>query len=248
MSIIRAIRTKCFPILFVVFPLFAQQCVAEQGARMYIDICVTPVQKTMTVISKTEVQKDLQLTTNQLAKITAFRQQRPRDIPALTNLLAQAKASGKANRKKIDDEIWKRVDEYLLNSLSNVLTASQSKRLQEIMWRVDGLKSLDKDHQLVVALGLSDKQVGEVRMCLLFYEPILNPLYRRLGRQMVAGLVADETLQDRNEQVESLACAITAIEKERDRDLHDILTPVQREKWQQLIGRPLQIQWDLEFF
>ena len=114
-------------ILFVTFALFGQRCVAEEGARLYVDFCVTQVQKTMAVISKTEVQKDLQLTTNQLAKITAFRQQRPKDIPALTNLLAQAKASDKVNRKKIEDELWKRVDEYLLNSLSNVLTADQSK-------------------------------------------------------------------------------------------------------------------------
>ena len=116
------------------------------------------------------------------------------------------------------------------------------------MWQVDGLKSLDKNSQLATALSLSDEQVGEVKGVFALYEPILSPLYRRLGRQMVAGLSADETVQGRQEQVKSLAGAITVIEKERDRDLHDILTPVQREKWQRLIGRPLQIQWDLELF
>jgi hypothetical protein len=234
-------------VLVTLTPL-EQKCVAGEGGRLYVDFCTTQVQKTMAVISKAEVQKDLLLTTNQLARITAFRQQRPKDIPVLTNLLAQAKIADKANRKRIEDEIWKRADDYLLNSLTNVLTADQSKRLQEIMWQVDGLKSLDKDHQLATALGLTHEQVREVKDVFALFEPVLSPLYRRLGRQMIAGLSADESVQGRKEQAESLAGAITVIEKERDRDLYTVLTPIQREKWRDLIGRSLQIQWDLELF
>jgi len=74
----------------------------------------------------------------------------------------------------------KQYDQYLLTSLSNVLTASQLKRLQEILWQVDGLKSLNNNHELATALNLSDDQLGQVRDVFAFYGPILNPLYQRL--------------------------------------------------------------------
>jgi len=228
--------------------VLGQWCMAEEGARLYVDFSTTQVQKTLAVISKTEVQKELQLTSNQLARIAVIRQMRLKDISTVTNLLAQAKAGSKDEQKKIDDAIWKLADEYLINSVINVLTDDQKRRIQEIVWQVDGLKSLDKNHQLATTIGLLQEQVKEVQDVFAFYDPILSPLYHRLGRQMIAGLSADETLHDRNDQVEALASAITVIEKERDRDLRDVLTPVQRGKWQELIGKPLKIQWDLELF
>jgi formate dehydrogenase maturation protein FdhE len=244
-------RTKLWaaPFLFLgIFVFLCQCCAGEDGARQYVDLSVTQVQKIMAIISKTNVQADLHLTTNQLAEIAAFRQRRPKDIPALTNLLAQVKVSDKETRKRLEDELWKRVDEYLLDSLSNVLTSIQSARLQEIVWQVDGLKSLDNSKKLVTAIGLTQEQVKQVRDVFVFYEPILTPLYRRLGRQMVAGLSADETVQSREEQVQSLMGAIIAIEKERDRDLRYVLRPAQREVWHHLIGKPIELHWEPELF
>jgi hypothetical protein len=113
---------------------------------------------------------------------------------------------------------------------------------------VDGLKSLNNNHELATALNLSDEQLGQVRDVFAFYEPILNPLYRRLGRQMIAGLSGDETLKERTKQVESLSDAVTIIEKERDRDFYAILTTAQKEKWCDLVGKPVHIKWPLELW
>ena len=248
MSSSRVIRKSVFPALMWIFLLLGQRCAGNGGPRQYVDLSVTQVQKIMAIVSRTNVQEDLHLTTTQLAEIAAFRQRQPKEIPALTNLLAQVKVADKENRKRLEDELWKRVDEYLLASLSNALTRTQSARLQEIVWQVDGLKTLDNSKQLETALGLSQEQVKQVRDVFAFYEPILTPLYRRLGRQMVAGLSADETVESRKDQVSSLTGAITAIEKERDLDLRYALTPEQREVWHHLIGRPIELHWEPELF
>ena len=46
----------------------------------------------------------------------------------------------------------------------------------------------------------------------------------------------------------SLSDAVTTIEKERDRDLYHILTIAQKEKWRNLVGKPVHIQWPLELW
>ena len=250
MHAVNPMRNHIHSILLVTFILFSHRSTAaEEGARLYVDFSMAQAKKIFQVVSKPEVQADLQLTTNQLAKITACRQQEPKDIPYLTNLLSQSKASkNKEDRKKISNEIWDKLDEYQLNSLFEILSVIQSNRLQQIVWQVDGLKSLKHDHILSAALGLTDEQVGQIRDVFTFYEPILSPLYQRLGRQMIAGLSADETLQGRQEQVQSLIGAVSAIEKERDRDLYRTLTLTQRETWQRLIGRSISLHWEPELF
>jgi hypothetical protein len=230
------------------FPYFNHACNAGESARLYVDFSVNQVQKMMAVISRTEVQKDLRLTSKQLAEIKNFRQKRPKDIPSLTNLLVEFKAATGAEKKTIDDEISQKIDGYLQNSLSNVLLPDQSQRFQEIMLQVDGLKSLKQNQKLENLLNISNEQTGEIRDTFALYEPILTPLYRRLGRQMIAGLSGNETIRGRKEQVMSLATAITIIEKERDRDFNDILNAQQNETWKHLLGRRLQIHWPLEVF
>lgn len=235
-------------ILLVIFAFSYQGYTAETGARRYVDFSVSQAQKTFAVISQSTVQKDLHLTAGQLTNIADFKNKPPKEIPSITNLLAQAKAADNSERRKIVDEELKHYDQYLLTSLSNVLTASQSKRLQEIIWQVDGLKSLNNNHKLAIALNLSDEQLGQVRDVFAFYGPMLNPLYQRLGRQMIAGLSGDETLKERTKQVESLSDAVTTIEKERDRDLYRILTPTQKKEWSNLLGKPVHIQWPIELW
>jgi len=46
----------------------------------------------------------------------------------------------------------------------------------------------------------------------------------------------------------SLSDAVTIIEKERDRDFYAILTTAQKEKWSDLVGKPVHIQWPLELW
>ena len=244
----KGFRGRIFSVLLVMFAFSYQGNAAETGVRRYVDFSVSQAQKTFAVISQSTVQKDLHLTAGQLTNIADFKNKPPKEIPSITNLLAQAKAADNSERRKIVDEELKHYDEYLLTSLSNVLTASQSKRLQEIIWQVNGLKSLNNNHELAIALNLSDEQLGQIRDVFAFYGPILTPLYQRLGRQMIAGLSGDETLKERTKQVESLSDAVTIIEKERDRDLYRILTSTQKEKWSDLVGKPVHIQWPLELW
>jgi hypothetical protein len=215
----RSLGLRTFTILSVTLALVSQGFASEPSARLYVDFSgISQEQKAFAIIARPEVQKELHLTSEQLTKITAFKQVPMKEIPAITNMSARSEGVAESDRHKIVEEKLKLYDQYLLTLLSNVLTAPQAQRLQEIIWQVDGLKSLQKDQLLVSELGLSDEQVGQVRDVFHFYEPILNPLYQRLGRQMIAGLSADESLKGRTEQVQSLSDAITIIEKERDRD------------------------------
>jgi hypothetical protein len=233
-----------------IIAFFAMMAVhAQDEARLYVDFTKTQSQKAFRIVSKPKVQNELQLTTNQIAEITACERRQPKDISALTNLLAQSRASTNVeDRKRISGQLWAQFAEWQFNCLLSALSPAQSNRFQQIMWQVDGLKSLQHDQTLVVRLGLSQEQIGQVRDALTFYQPILDPLYRRLGRQMIAGLSGDETAESRREQVQSLVGALMAIEKERDRDIRRILELHQRDIWQQLLGRPLRLHWEPQLF
>lgn len=112
----------------------------EGGAREFVDFSKTRTQRVFSIISKSEVQVDLHLTTNQITKLANIRLQQPKDIPSASNFLAQSKASAnKEDRKRISDELWKAVDDYQLKSLFDLLSGSQSNRLRQITWQVDGV-------------------------------------------------------------------------------------------------------------
>lgn len=240
---------RVFYLLLAILTFLYQGYAAETGARRYVDFFFfSRQQQTFAVISKREVQKDLHLTAEQLTNIAVLKNKPLKEIPGVTNLVMEANTTNNSDRSKIVAEKLKLYDQFLLTSLSNVLTASQLKRFQEIIWQVDGLKSLNNNNELATALNLSDEQLGQVRDVFAHYEPILNPLYRRLGRQMIAGLSGDETLKERAKQVESLSEAVTIIEKERDRDFSAILTTAQKEKWRDLVGKPVHIEWPLELW
>jgi len=222
---------------------------AEEGARLYVDFSTLQSKKLFGIIAKSKVESELRLTRKQVADIAACEQLQPKNIPTLTNLLVQSRSLTNANERRTSStRLWNQFDQYQLQSLFAILSASQSNRLQQLEWQVDGIKSLEHDQALAADLGLSEEQRKEIRDVFAYYEPILHPLYQRLGRQMIAGVSADETAQGRQEQVRSLTEAVTIIEKEKDRDLYRTLNLDQRELGKRLLGKPVSIHWDVEIF
>lgn len=223
---------------------FAFACIsyAEEGGRLLVDVHPSRAEKIIAVLARPEVQVDIHLRHDQMAQIDKMFQQPMKTIPGVSNLLDRtASGSGCADGRNVE-ELFSTLDAYHLLSLSNILTAVQIQRLQEILLQVDGLKSL-RDVSFSASLELTASQKDDLKDVFGSYESLLSHLYKRLLRQQIAGLRGDETIEARNEEVRSLVRVITAIEKDRDRDLEAILTDVQKQQWSNLLGSPLNIQW-----
>jgi hypothetical protein len=221
---------------------------ANDDARLYVDFtqvqATTQSAKFLIVLSKAEVRKDLQLTDDQIAKIADIGKTPMTAVPAVAALLAQAKAADRAQRFKLNVEAMNQYEQYLVHSESEILTTAQSKRLQQVMWQVDGLKALGWDHDLTAAVGVSSGQLAELANTLAEFRPVLVPLYRRMGRQSIAGLSGEETMNERTQEVERLSQAIVLIEKQQEYELFSALTPAQRDQWARVTGKPIRITWD----
>jgi hypothetical protein len=243
-------RKAIFLFVLVSLALWKPRCAAQEGVRRDVRIRFydSPWMITYNVLGKPRVRRELRLTSAQLAELKALDNLDTKDVPGLTNLVAQAKTADPATRPAIRAEEQKLWDAFCLGSVSNILTGAQRKRLQQIIWQVDGIRSMDRDPRVAAALALTDEQLEDVKEVNALFDPIVDPLRHRLGRQMIAGVGGDETMRGREEQVVALAKALIILEKERDRDLYGILSPNQRELWRRLLGKAIRLQWPLDVF
>jgi Spy/CpxP family protein refolding chaperone len=230
-------------IVFLLITMFSMtldgQEAPKSGARLYVDLFTIPAQKLFNIISKKVVQEELNLSDKQKKLIVTLQNKSPDEIPGISS--EDAQYSDEIMNKEMEQ-----YSQYLISALYKTLTPSQTERFQQIIWQVDGLKALHADKQLQNDLNLSHKQIAEIMNSLASYDLKLTPLYRRLKREMIAGLSSDETLPGRKAKANSLAEQIILIEVKKDNDLYEILTPPQKRKWVQLQGIPIQIKWELE--
>ena len=234
------IASQIIKTLILVFWSFASLCFARDGARLIVDQYNGRANKIITVLSKYIVQSDLGLTSNQLVKIEIIHNMPIESMPFGSNLIAKARKAEKAENIRIMDQAIMLADDYRITCLSNTLTAAQFNRLSEIMLQVDGIRSVIQNQGIAIKLYLTDVQINKFKEVEVLYDPLLKPLYRRLGRQQIAGLRVDETILERSKEEKCLMYVIGAIEIDKDRDLEAILMSSQREQWRKLIGLPVK--------
>lgn len=134
-------------------------------------------EKTYIVLTKTEVQNDLQLSPNQLAQIKTVHGLDAKEIPAVSNLLDQASQMNKLNRRRLVGQVSEVINKQRLDGYYGDLTANQSNRLRTIMFRVCGLGVLLKSHHLKTTLAVSEEQIEKLEHIATNYGPDLSLLY-----------------------------------------------------------------------
>jgi len=197
------------------------------------------------LLSEHDVQGDLGLSTDQIVAVAAVRQKDFRTIPIVTNILAQAHiASNQNEHAALVSKAGAQIDQYRVSALPGILDRRQDERLWQIVRQVEGIASLSHDSNVWTYLDLSASQLHSISaVCEAHAEERRDAIYR-LGRQMVAGLSREETLEAREREINQLSRRVRALDADLDKRLSDLLNSDQRKKWNTLLGSPLQIRWE----
>jgi len=230
--------------LFSVWACLCVSCSQENVSRnepIRRNFCMSEPELVFLLLSQPELQNELSLRSDQVSGVDALVKQDWKTIPSVTGLLAQARTNNNVNKRvEVQLQAIKQAEEYRLLSLTNVLDSRQMGRLWQVVRQTEGLVSLCEE---AVILDLTKAQQGEIHLiCKTYGQKLAEPL-RRLGRQHIAGLAPDETLEKREQEIRQLQNKIQSLENTRDEKLFRILTTVQKQKWKVLLGDPLVIDW-----
>ncbi len=215
-------------------------CLGDDGsARRYANfIGNDELFLTFCLLERSDVQRELKMTAEQIAKMKHASLATSREIPGLTDLFAksrerQAEPTLSASAKKelgkaASSEMIKLTEAYQREELSATLSASQRQRLGELLIQMQGPVVIVDDAAVRAKLQLGDEDLAPLREAVKDYDADLRWLVGRYGREQISGKrYPEETDEDRQRELEALSTVIRAIARERDAFLVARLTPEQ---------------------
>ena len=244
----------CFIFIVCFASLFGSWAFADNvTARRYGEIQDDSMFRLFSLLDREEVQADLVLSSNQLARIKGLWIVPVDSIAELDDLKTDYKTK-RSNPKATDAEKqklkgWFEVEfsrlmaSYQKKGLATVLSFNQVARLHELLIQMQGPRVLASDAALAARLGLSEEQNEKMREIIAYYETDLKTVRWRYGRQQISARREDESREDRANELECLFVVIQAIEKEQDSALLGVLNAEQRAVWRSVMGNFLPIQW-----
>jgi hypothetical protein len=192
--------------------------------------------KVHSLLSETSTVENLALTPDQQASLRAVYTIQWEAIPAVSNLLVRSKSVAWSTRHSLLNEADRVASEYKLKQVATVLHPDQWRAVQSMLWREKGLSVVIYDEGVRAQLGVTTDQLERMQQDASRYNPLLDGLNQRLGRQRVAGLRPDEDMSGRQQEVECIERVMQALRADRDRDVRAVLTEEQRSKWDVLVG------------
>lgn len=165
----------------------------------------------MMLLGREDVQKELNLSQTQKAKLEQMRQEMRQAMQELRDLPPeQRRERVQELRQKYDPE--------------SVLTDAQRKRLRELELQWQGPIALT-DPEVAKQVGLTEEQQAKIRGIVQETFQSLRPQPGQPGGAPGARM---EEFRKAREQAE--------------KKILEVLTPAQREKWQQMLGKPFEFQ------
>ena len=174
------------------------------------------------------VQKELKLTDDQVGKITKsgeeLREKFRDDFASLRDASSEERREkGEALMKKVQDEGKK--------AYGAILTADQSRRLEQIQRQQNVLNSLTSE-EVRSQLKLSDDQVAKVKQ--------IRDDHQKSAREAMGDLGRDAAPEDRRKAFEK----VNADRKEAGTKAMVVLTAEQKSTWKDLTGEPYEVKWE----
>jgi hypothetical protein len=226
---------------------------SAQTARHYLDLYEDEFSHDrLRLLDRPEVQRDLALTTNQITALSRCWHAKKDEIPGLPKMIRehQQELSGiDSNDQRRSEILQKHNVEYSAilaahqsNSVVTILTSNQAARLTQLLVQMRGPVIILYDRGIQDTLQITADQKEDLKRSLNYYSPTFSEMIRRYGRQQVSGIVR-ETEEEREQELDALALATTALLKDRDRDILLGLSEEQRKHFSELEGPPLAVDW-----
>jgi hypothetical protein len=235
--------------------LGASLCVADDvSARRYAEFADNDeMTRISSLIANKDVQDELRVTHEQIAKIKQIYNAPKEDIPGLVELIAKNKTQQSDSalsplvkdkvRESFNADFGRCIETYQRKELRALLSADQWHHLDELEAQMRGPIAILDTPAISSKLQLTEKQKAEMEDMVKHYDAGLGWLRGRYGRQQISGFHKNETEDDREKELQALFVVIRAIEKERDAALFAELTPDQRSMWSTIQGKLVRIDW-----
>lgn len=167
----------------------------------------------MMLLMREDVQKELNLSQTQKAKLEQMRQEMMQAMQQLRDLPPE-------QRREQRQALQQRYDP------TSVLTDAQRKRLRELELQWQGPSAL-LDPEIARQVGLTEEQQAKIR-------GIIQESFQAMRERFQPGQPPEQS-GDRMQEIQRAR-------EQTEKKILEVLTPAQRERWQQLLGKPFEFQ------
>lgn len=220
-----------------------------QSARRYV---VTPFED-LTRISKFylldrhEVQRDLNLTTNQVAALAEAFNTPYAKIPGLGEWQARYQDLSQEEKHRQKSQYMKDREtissKWFESQIVGILNKQQRDRLDALLLQMKGPRAIMIIPGMMETLGVTPEQAAKIQRIIREHQDELFPFYRQFGHNMLQRSRSGQTAEEAQEEQDTLVATITNILKRQDEAIMAELTKPQRDQWQGMQGPPLPVSW-----
>src|SRR5579885_3312869 len=228
----------------------------DHSARRYAGLNRDRVSSEYFLLAVPRVQADLKLDASQIERLKSAMALSPTNIPAVAEFRRKQsqllqKVSSDEERSHILREghvqSSRLIQQYLEAQIGSVLTLSQSNRLEELYLQMRGIGVVLENTNLIKQLNITDEQMHAMTGITNDYHQILSLLQQRFLRLQIQPMRHREEA-DLNSEIVCLVRVITEIEKDEDSELLEVLNENQLRAWREACGKPLSIDWKIDYF
>lgn len=220
-----------------------------QSARRYV---VAPVEDLTTIskfylLDRHEVQRDLNLTTNQVAALAEAFNTPYEKIPGLGG--CQARYRGLSQEEKHRQKSQYAKDREAISSkwfesqIVGILNKQQRDRLDALLLQMKGPRAIMIIPGMMGKLAVTPEQAAKIQRIAWEHQDELSPFYRKLGHNMLQRSRNGQTAEEAKKEQDALVVIITEILKSQDELIMAELTKTQRDQWQGMQGPLLPVSW-----
>ena len=216
-----------------------------QSARRYV---VAPFEDLTTIskfylLDRHEVQRDLNLTTNQVATLAEAFNTPYEKIPGLggwqaryRGLSAEEKGQYMKDREAISST-------WFESQIVGILKRKQRDRLDALLLQMKGPRAIMTIPGMMEKLGVTPEQAAKIQRIIREHQDEWSPFYRQFGHYMLQRSRSGQTAEEAQKEQDTLVATITKILKNQDEAIMAELTKTQRNQWQGMQGPLLPVSW-----
>ena len=227
----------------------------SQSARSYIDVNEWPnaphkddlTESKYYLLDRREVQRELDLKGLQTIALAKAFNTPYKNMPGYAEWRMQDQALSKEEklqqRSRREAELKAITTKWLESRLAETLTPRQRARLDGLLLQMKGPRAILVVPGLAESLNLTNDQKTNIQRTVDEYLKDLHPFLERYGHTALQTTRPSQTMDELVKEQDALVVVITEILKARDEWILGILTPAQREQWDNLQGRPVPVSW-----
>ena len=220
-----------------------------QSARRYV---VAPFEDLTTIskfylLDRHEVQRDLNLTTNQVAALAEAFNTPYEKIPGLGEWQARYQGFSQEEKHRQKSQYMKDREtifsKWFESQMANILNRKQRDRLDALLLQMKGPRAIMIIPGMMETLGVTPEQAAKIQRIIREHQDELFPFYRKFGHNMLQRSRSGQTAEEAQKEQDALVVIITEILKSQDGSIMAELTKTQRDQWQGMQGPLLPVSW-----